>query len=170
MIGGGIVGTASARQLKLRHNSWRMAVLEKESSLAIHQTGHNSGVIHAGIYYTPGSLKAKLCVEGLNLMYEYLDKSNIPYKKCGKLIVATDKEELKRLDNLYERGTKNNVKDLKFIEGDKIKEIEPRCIGLRALLSPHTGIINYKLVAESYGKDFQKMGGDIILNFEVRQI
>lgn len=167
IVGGGIVGVASAREMKQRHQTWRMAIVEKESKLAVHQSGHNSGVIHAGIYYTPGSLKAKLCVEGLRLLYEYLDKNKIPYKKCGKLIVATNNEELVRLNDLHERGTKNEVKDLTIIEGNKIQDIEPRCKGLKALWSPHTGIVDYKLVTESYANDFKSAGGDIHLNFQV---
>lgn len=97
IVGGGIVGAATARELILRHPKWKVAIVEKEKKLAVHQSGHNSGVIHAGIYYKPGSLKAKLCVEGMRLMYEYLDKKRIPYKKCGKLIVATDETELEQL-------------------------------------------------------------------------
>jgi len=128
VVGGGIVGMATAREILLRHPHLKMAVLEKESNLAHHQTGHNSGVIHAGIYYKPGTLKAKLCVEGLNLTYEYCDEHSIPYKKCGKLIVATNPVEEKRLDDLYERGKKNNVKDLEMISAEKIKEIEPYCL------------------------------------------
>lgn len=98
VVGGGIVGVATARELKQRHPRWKVAIVEKEEKLAAHQTGHNSGVIHAGIYYTPGSLKAKLCVEGMKLLYEYLDKKEIPYKKCGKLIVATDETEVESLN------------------------------------------------------------------------
>jgi 2-hydroxyglutarate dehydrogenase len=127
VVGGGIVGMATAREILLRYPHLNMAVLEKEKELACHQTGHNSGVIHAGIYYKPGTLKAKLCVEGLNLTYKYCDEHNIPYKKCGKLIVATDPVEEKRLDDLYERGKKNNVKDLEIISAKQIKEIEPNC-------------------------------------------
>lgn len=97
MVGGGIVGMASAREIQLRHRNLKIAVLEKERKLAFHQSGHNSGVIHAGIYYKPGSLKAKLCVEGLHLSYKYLDEKGIPYKKCGKLIVATNQLEVGRL-------------------------------------------------------------------------
>lgn len=97
MVGGGIVGCASAREIQLRHRHLKIAVLEKENKLAFHQSGHNSGVIHAGIYYKPGSLKARLCVEGLHLSYKYLDEKNIPYKKCGKLIVATNELEVGRL-------------------------------------------------------------------------
>lgn len=97
VVGGGIVGAATARELILRHPKWKVAIVEKENQLAVHQSGHNSGVIHAGIYYKPGSLKAKLCVEGMKLMYAYLDKKGIPYKKCGKLIVATDETEVEQL-------------------------------------------------------------------------
>lgn len=118
---------ATAREILLRYPHLKMAVLEKEKELACHQTGHNSGVIHAGIYYKPGTLKAKLCVEGLVLAYKYCDEHSIPYKKCGKLIVATDSVEEKRLDDLYERGKKNNVKDLEIINAKQIKEIEPNC-------------------------------------------
>jgi 2-hydroxyglutarate dehydrogenase len=128
VVGGGIVGMATAREILLRRPHLKMAVLEKENDLACHQTGHKSGVIHAGIYYKPGTLKAKLCVEGLNLSYKYCDEHSIPYKKCGKLIVATDPVEEKRLHDLYERGKKNNVKDLKIISAKEIKEIEPHCL------------------------------------------
>lgn len=167
VVGGGIVGMATAREILLRHPQLKMAVLEKENNLAHHQTGHNSGVIHAGIYYKPGTLKAKLCVEGLNLTYKYCDEHSIPYKKCGKLIVATDPIEEKRLDDLYERGKKNNVKDLEMISAEKIKEIEPHCLGTRGLWSPHTGIVDWAEVTRSYGKDFAEKGGNIHLNFEV---
>jgi 2-hydroxyglutarate dehydrogenase len=127
VVGGGILGMATAREILFRYPHLKMAVLEKEKDLAYHQTGHNSGVIHAGIYYKPGTLKAKLCVEGLNLTYRYCDEHNIPYKKCGKLIVATNPVEEKRLDDLYDRGKKNNVKDLEMISAKQIKEIEPNC-------------------------------------------
>lgn len=167
VVGGGIVGVASAREILLRHPSLKIAILEKERKLAAHQSGHNSGVIHAGIYYKPGTLKAKLCVEGLHLAYKYLDAKNIPYKKCGKLIVATNELEVSRLMDLQERGIKNNVPDLKLIDGDKIKEIEPYCEGVKALWSPHTGIVDWGLVTEYYGQDFKLAGGDIFLNFKV---
>ncbi|XP_013791302.1 L-2-hydroxyglutarate dehydrogenase, mitochondrial-like, partial [Limulus polyphemus] len=127
IVGGGIVGMATARELIIRHPQLTFVVLEKEDRLAVHQSGKNSGVIHAGIYYTPGSLKAKLCVEGLEKSYKYLDEHNIPYKKCGKLIVATTPQELPRLHALLERGQKNNVRDLKMVEQKEIKEIEPNC-------------------------------------------
>lgn len=167
IVGGGIVGVASGREFLKRHPHLRMAIVEKEPKLAYHQSGHNSGVIHAGIYYKPGSLKAKLCVEGLNLTYAYLDEKKIPYKKVGKLIVATDDIEVKRLHDLHERGVKNGVADLQLIDGKQIPEIEPHCRGIKALHSPHTGIVDFRLVTESYAKDFTEKGGQIYLNFQV---
>lgn len=167
VVGGGIVGTASAREILMRHPSMKIAILEKEPKLAFHQSGHNSGVIHAGIYYKPGTLKAKLCVEGLHLAYKYLDAKGIPYKKCGKLIVATDELEVSRLKDLHERGIKNNVPDLQLIEGSKIQEVEPYCKGLKALWSPQTGIVDWGLVTEYFGQDFKQAGGDIYLDFKV---
>lgn len=167
VVGGGIVGVASAREYLQRHPNLKMAIVEKEPELAMHQTGHNSGVIHAGIYYKPGSLKAKLCVEGLQLIYKYCDEKQIPYKKVGKLIVATNNTELTNLLELYERGQKNNVKDLELIDGDKIKMYEPNCNGIKALLSPHTGITDFKVICNSYAHDFQNLGGEIMCNFNV---
>ncbi|XP_030556741.1 L-2-hydroxyglutarate dehydrogenase, mitochondrial isoform X2 [Drosophila novamexicana] len=167
VVGGGIVGAASAREILLRHPALKVAILEKEPKLAMHQSGHNSGVIHAGIYYKPGTLKARLCVEGLHLAYKYLDEHQIPYKKCGKLIVATDAKEVKLLEDLHQRGIKNNVPDLRMIDGDQIKEIEPYCQGVKALHSPHTGIVDWGLVTQHYGEDFKCAGGDIYLDFKV---
>ncbi|XP_047002230.1 L-2-hydroxyglutarate dehydrogenase, mitochondrial [Schistocerca americana] len=167
IIGGGVVGMATARELKLRYPVFKMAVLEKEDKLAAHQSGNNSGVVHAGIYYKPGSLKAKLCVQGCHLSYKYFDKKNIPYKKCGKIIVATDPVEIPALEELYQRGLKNNVRDIRMISGHEIQEIEPHCHGVKAIHSPHTGIVDWGLVTEHYGKDFEDAGGKIYLNFKV---
>ncbi|XP_025059282.1 L-2-hydroxyglutarate dehydrogenase, mitochondrial [Alligator sinensis] len=167
VVGGGLVGLASARELVLRHPSLTFAVLEKEKELACHQSGHNSGVIHSGIYYTPGSLKAKLCVQGAALCYEYCDQKGIPYKQCGKLIVAVEQEEIPRLKALYERGLQNNVRDLRLISAKEIQAKEPFCRGLMALDSPYTGIVNYRHVALSYAEDFQKAGGTVLTDFEV---
>nr|CAI5833353.1 unnamed protein product [Callosobruchus analis] len=154
--------------MKERHPNLKMAIVEKESDMAVHQSGHNSGVIHAGIYYKPGSLKAKLCVQGLDLSYKYFDKKKIPYKKVGKLIVATNKLELERLHDLQQRAIKNKVPDVVFLQGvDAIKKIEPNCVGVAAIWSPHTGIVDWCLVTKHYGQDFKQMGGDIFLNFEV---
>ncbi|XP_026291239.1 L-2-hydroxyglutarate dehydrogenase, mitochondrial [Frankliniella occidentalis] len=167
VVGGGIVGVASARELMCRYPNLKVAIVEKENQLAAHQTGHNSGVIHAGIYYKPGTLKAKLCVEGLHLTYDFCDKHNVPYKKVGKLIVARDRSEEARLLDLYDRGQQNNVPELRLIDSKEIREYEPFCQGWKALHSPHTGIVDWGLVTEYYGKDFKKRGGEIFLNFHV---
>jgi len=146
-------------------------VLEKEQELAIHQTGHNSGVIHMGIYYTPGSLKAKLCVEGALRTYDYCDERAIPYRKCGKLIVATKEDELDRLDVLYDKGLQNKVPGLAMVDQDVIRELEPACTGgIRAIHSPNTGIVDWKRVARAYGTDFESAGGTIICGEEVKKI
>ncbi|XP_041352939.1 L-2-hydroxyglutarate dehydrogenase, mitochondrial-like isoform X2 [Gigantopelta aegis] len=167
IVGGGIVGMATARELLMRHPALSVAVVEKEKGLASHQSGHNSGVIHAGIYYTPGSLRAKLCVEGLDLAYKYCDQFGVPYKKCGKLIVAVRPQEIARLDKLFERGVQNGVKDLRIVGSTEIKEIEPNCKGLKAIHSPHTGIVDWGLVTRSYGKTFQQLGGKIYTDYQV---
>ncbi|XP_024622743.1 L-2-hydroxyglutarate dehydrogenase, mitochondrial isoform X2 [Neophocaena asiaeorientalis asiaeorientalis] len=154
IIGGGIVGLASARALILRHPALSIGVLEKEKDLAIHQTGHNSGVIHSGIYYKPESLKAKLCVQGAALIYEYCNQKGISYKQCGKLIVAVEQEEIPRLKALYERGLQNGVQDLRLIQQEDIKKKEPYC----------------RQVALSFAQDFQEAGGSVLTNFEVEDI
>lgn len=169
VIGGGIVGSASARELKIRYPALKIALLEKEKKFAFHQSGNNSGVIHAGIYYKPGSLKAKLCVQGLNLAYKYFDEKGIKYSKCGKLIVATSRPEVPRLLDLYDRGIKNGVKDITLLDSKEIKELEPHCNGLQALWSPHTGIVDWGEVTNSYVHDFEKYGGKTYLKFEVNK-
>lgn len=170
IVGGGIVGLATARELVLRHPTLSFAVLEKEKELAVHQSGHNSGVIHSGIYYTPGSLKARLCVRGATLAYDYLEKKGLPYKRCGKLIVAVEREEIPRLNALYERGLKNNVRDLSIVDAKGIREREPYCRGLMALDSPYTGIVDWRLVSLTYAKDFQEAGGTVTTEFEANDI
>ncbi|RVE55114.1 hypothetical protein evm_000012 [Chilo suppressalis] len=167
VIGGGIVGSASARELLMRHPQLKVALLEKEHKFAYHQSGNNSGVLHAGIYYKPGSLKAKLCVKGMNMAYKYADEKGIKYIKCGKLIVATYRHEVPRLLDLYERGLRNGVKDIKLMDSKELNEVEPNCSGLQALWSPHTGIIDWGEVTQYYVKDFQDCGGKTYLNFEV---
>ncbi|KAJ8721443.1 hypothetical protein PYW07_002218 [Mythimna separata] len=169
VIGGGIVGSASARELILRHPQLKITLIEKENRFARHQSGNNSGVIHAGIYYKPGSLKAKLCVKGMNLAYEYLDKKGIKYLKSGKLIVATERQEVPTLLDLYDRGIQNGVKDLQLLEGNEIRQIEPLCKGLQAIWSPHTGVVNWAEVTDSYVQDFTECGGTTHLNFEVKE-
>ncbi|XP_019727988.1 L-2-hydroxyglutarate dehydrogenase, mitochondrial [Hippocampus comes] len=170
VVGAGIVGLATARELILRHPTLTFTLLEKEKELSMHQSGHNSGVIHSGIYYTPGSLKARLCVRGAALAYEYCDKKQLPYKKCGKLIVALDQEEIPRLKALYERGLKNNVPGLSIVDAKGIREREPYCRGVMALDSPNTGIVDWRQVALQYGKDFEEAGGKVVTQFEVSDI
>lgn len=169
VIGGGIVGAASARELALRHHGLRIALLEKENGFALHQSGNNSGVVHAGIYYKPGSLKAKLCVEGSKLAYNYFEEKGINYSKCGKLIVATSRPEVPRLLDLYERGLKNNVKNMKLLDAKEIRLLEPNCSGLQALWSPETGIVDWAVVTHHYINDFMSLNGTPFLNFEVKQ-
>ncbi|KAM8833813.1 L-2-hydroxyglutarate dehydrogenase, mitochondrial [Synchiropus picturatus] len=170
VVGAGIVGLATARELILRHPALSFVLVEKEKELSLHQSGHNSGVIHSGIYYTPGSLKARLCVRGATLAYDYCDKKGLPYKRCGKLIVAVEQEEIPRLKALYERGLKNNVRDLSIVDAKGIQEREPYCRGIMALDSPYTGIVDWRMVALQYGKDFEEAGGKVVTDYEVNDI
>jgi len=147
VVGAGIVGLAVAREWMSRRPADTVAVLEREAGPAHHQTGHNSGVIHGGIYYQPGSLKARLCVEGARLMYEYCEHNAISHERCGKLIVAVSPEELGRLDDLEQRGIANAVPGLRRIGTEEIAEIEPNAVGLQALHAPNTGIVDYPAVA-----------------------
>lgn len=167
IVGGGIVGLATARELLRRRPTTRLIVVEKEPAIARHQTGHNSGVIHAGIYYAPGSLKARLCVAGAAELMSYCDERGIPYQRCGKMIVATREEELPRLNNLLDRATANGVPGVRMIETSELRELEPHCQGIGALWSPNTGIVDYGQVAESYAGDVTGMGAEIRLNSEV---
>jgi (S)-2-hydroxyglutarate dehydrogenase len=167
IVGGGIVGLATAREfLKLRPDL-KLAVLEKEADIALHQSGHNSGVIHTGIYYAPGSLKARACVAGHQAMLEYCDRQAIPYQLCGKVIVALDESELPRLSELYQRGLSNGVEGLELIGPERLKELEPFAAGIKAIYSPNTGIIDYVQVARSYAREIQQQGGEIVTGCQV---
>jgi L-2-hydroxyglutarate oxidase LhgO len=170
VVGGGIVGLATTRELLLRHPRLRIANVEKENAWNKHQTGHNSGVIHSGIYYKPGSLKAKLCVEGRKLAWEYCDAKGIEYKQVGKLIVATEESELGRLDDLWARGQANGIEGLEMLDAAQIAEREPYCRGLRAIFSPVTGIVDWGRVATAYGDDAREMGADSYLSHQVTGI
>jgi (S)-2-hydroxyglutarate dehydrogenase len=160
IIGGGIVGLATAMALS-DNLPKSIAIVEKEKELASHQTGHNSGVIHAGIYYKPDSNKAKFCVEGSRLMMEFCDAHGVRYDRCGKLIVATDEDELPRLHTLYERGIANGIQGLEVIGPERIREIEPHAKAVRALFSPNTAITDYKQVANAMAAVVAKKGGRI---------
>lgn len=149
VVGAGLVGLAVAREWSVRRPADSVAVLEREAGPACHQSGHNSGVIHGGIYYQPGSLKARLCVEGARLMYDYCDQHAVPHERCGKLIVAVSSEELPRLDDLEARGTANAVPGLRRVGPGEITDIEPNAVGLQALHAPNTGIVDYPAVARA---------------------
>ncbi len=148
IIGGGIVGLATAYQLLIKSPKLKILILEKESDVAKHQTGHNSGVIHSGIYYQPGSVKAKNCIKGYQYLLEFCKKNEIDYKLCGKLIVATEKNEIELLKNIYDRGQKNGLQNLEWFDQPKIKTLEPHINGLNAIYVPQAGIIDYKVVAQ----------------------
>ena len=168
VIGGGIVGLATARELALRGRS--VIVLEREPELGRHQTSHNSGVIHAGIYYAPGSLKARLCVEGASALYEYCAGRGIHAERCGKLVVAVSDDELERLDELERRATANGVQDLARLGPDEIAAIEPAAAGRSALHSPNTGMVDFGAVAAAYADDVREHGGEIRVGVGVRAL
>lgn len=170
VIGAGIIGLASARELLRRFPRLRVAVLDKETAVGRHQTGHNSGVIHSGVYYAPGSLKARLCVQGARELYAYCAVAGIPTDRCGKVIVATDQDELPRLEELQRRGAANGVAGLEMIGPERLREVEPYCVGVRALLVPGTGIVDYGRVATAFAADVQAAGGQILPGSAVRAI
>jgi (S)-2-hydroxyglutarate dehydrogenase len=161
IVGGGIVGLAVARELTKRHPQASICVLEREGTVGTHQTAHNSGVIHAGVYYTPGSLKARLCVEGARELYEYCEEHEISNEACGKVIVATDPTELDRLDELERRGKANGVPGLRRIDAAGIEELEPHARGIAGLHSPSTGIIDFAMLARAYARDILEAGGTV---------
>jgi (S)-2-hydroxyglutarate dehydrogenase len=161
IVGGGILGMAVARELLRRRPGASLCVLEREDRIGRHQTGRSSGVVHAGIYYEPGSLKARLCVEGAAALYAYCDERGIPYEKSGKLVLATDESELGRLDELERRGRANAVPDLRRLGSDEIAAVEPHARGVAALHSPATGVVDFVAVAEAYAEDVRRAGGTI---------
>ena len=170
VVGAGILGLAVARECLLRHPGSRVVVLEKEPRIASHQTGRNSGVVHAGIYYAPGSLKARLCVEGGAELYTYCDEVGIPYERCGKLVVATTGDELGALEELYRRSQANHVPEVTLVDEADLKEIEPNVAGVRGLHSRATGIIDFRRVASAFADDVRRLGGSIETNTRVLDI
>jgi 2-hydroxyglutarate dehydrogenase len=168
VIGGGILGLAVARELLERHPGASLCVLEREDRLAAHQTSHSSGVIHAGIYYAPGSLKARLCVEGARRLYAYCDEHEIEARRNGKLIVAAEQSELSGLDELERRGLANEVPGLRRVGPDEIAEIEPHARGVAALHSPATGVVDFARVAAAFAADVEAAGGAVVTGCEVR--
>jgi L-2-hydroxyglutarate oxidase len=170
VIGGGIVGLATAYKIKKAKPGLKLLLLEKENKLAAHQTGNNSGVIHSGLYYRPGSLKATNCINGYHQLISFCDEEQIAYDLCGKIVVATDVNELKPLQTLYERGTQNGLTGLKFLKQEELKEFEPHVNGIKGLYVPQTGIISYKKVSEAFGKKIREAGGEIHLGEKVTDI
>jgi L-2-hydroxyglutarate oxidase LhgO len=170
VIGGGIVGLATTLELTERFPRLKIANVEKETAFNVHQTGRNSGVIHSGIYYKPGSLKAKLCVEGRKRAWAFCDEHGIEYKAVGKLIVATEERELPRLEELWVRGQKNGVEGLQLLDAAGIREREPHCSGIKAILSPVTGIVDWARVSRTYADLAKRNGADFFLGHQVRRI
>ena len=162
VVGGGIVGLAVTRELARRHPRLSVCVLEREAAIGTHQSSHNSGVIHAGVYYAPGSLKAQLCVAGSRKLYEYCEEHGIAIEACGKLIVATDARELDRLEELERRGRANGVPGLRRVDTRGIEALEPHARGIAALHSPRTGIVDFGAVAREYAQDVLEAGGSVV--------
>ena len=161
IIGGGILGLATGLKILEAHPAARLLILEKEPEIARHQTGHNSGVIHSGLYYKPGSLKAQGCVAGRKALIAFCEQNSVPYEICGKVVVATAEEELPRLDELYRRGVANGLRGVEIIGPERLNEIEPHTTGIKALYVPETGIIDYTKVAAAYAAKIRSDGGEI---------
>ena len=169
VIGGGIVGLSVAWQLQQKQPSGRVVVIEKEPAVARHQTGHNSGVIHAGIYYEPGSLKAELCRKGVAETLRFCSDNDIPHEQCGKLIVATNADERERMLALHQRALQNGI-EVELLDEAQLRAAEPNVAGVGAILSPTTGIVDYVAVSRAMARRLEELGGDIRTNTEVTAI
>jgi L-2-hydroxyglutarate oxidase len=170
IVGGGIVGLATAFQLLEARPQTKLLLLEKESALAKHQTGNNSGVLHSGLYYKPGSDKAKLSVSGLQQMVAFCRNHGVAHEQCGKIVVATSQDELPRLESLWQRGNANGLQGLRKLIPEQIREIEPHAAGLAAIHVPQEGIVDYRAVSEKLGELIRKNGGEIRLNARVSKL
>ncbi len=170
IIGGGIVGLATALHLLEQQPGVNVLILEKEADIARHQTGNNSGVIHSGIYYKPGSLRAVNCLRGYKMLLEFCDAENIPYDICGKIIVATREDELERLQNIYQRGLENGLTGMEWLDKKAIQQHEPHCAGIKGIFVPQTGIIDYTAVSKKYAEKIKATRGVIELNQKVVDI
>ncbi len=166
ILGGGIVGISTALALISKHPKKKILLIEKEKSFASHQTSHNSGVIHAGVYYQPGSLKSQFCKEGLKETIKFCSLNKIPFEQCGKLLVATNDIELKRMGELYENCKFNEI-EVEILDQKKLKKLEPNVFGIGALLVKSTGIVNYQLVAQKMAEQFESRGGKVLLNTKI---
>ncbi|MEV0947598.1 L-2-hydroxyglutarate oxidase [Rhodococcus sp. NPDC049939] len=167
VIGGGIIGLAVARELLHRMNEAQVTVFEKEGHVAAHQTGHNSGVVHAGLYYQPGSLKARLCRRGVTLLRQYARDKDVAYEECGKLVIAQDASEVERMNAIFDKAVANGVPNVRVVAGGEIAEIEPHARGIAAVYSPSTAIIDFVAVAEALAADIAAAGGRVLLGREV---
>jgi L-2-hydroxyglutarate oxidase len=167
VIGGGIIGLAVARRLLQVRPGASVEVLEKEEALAQHQSGHNSGVVHAGVYYEPGSSKARLCTYGRRLLEEFCERAGVPYRVCGKLVVALDDQEVVRLRLIHERAEANGVPGLRMLDPHGITEVEPHARGLLALQVPSTAIVDFAEVCRALGRDVITLGGHVTNSFRV---
>jgi (S)-2-hydroxyglutarate dehydrogenase len=170
VVGGGIVGLATALKIKVSNPFLKILILEKETELAKHQTGNNSGVIHSGLYYKLGSLKATNCIQGYHLLIDFCKENHVPFELCGKIVVATEQKELPLLENLFVRGRQNGLQNLKKLTKEELKEYEPHVHGLQGIFVPQTGIIDYKKVAEKYGDVLRSKEVDINLGEQVIDI
>jgi len=170
IIGGGIIGLATGLKLKTFLPSLSVAILEKEKQIAFHQTGHNSGVIHSGLYYKPGSLKAINCVNGYNQLIEFCQNEGIPHEICGKIVVATQDQEIPNLEMLFERGSQNGLTNLKKLNQAQLAEYEPHVKGLQGIFVPQTGIVDFKIVSEKYAHKFRDLGGEIFCNEKLIEV
>ena len=170
IVGGGAVGLATALQLQKQNQKLRIVLLEKEAVVGNHQTGNNSNVIHSGVYYKPGSLKAKNCIEGYNLLIDFCRQHEVPFSLCGKIIVATEEKELPVLKTILERGEANGLQNLKMLKAGELKDYEPHVAGIAGIHVPQTGIVDYRVVAEKYAEVFQRQGGELRLGEKVIDI
>ena len=170
IIGGGIVGLASAFKILERHAGLKLVVLEKENSVATHQTDRNSGVIHSGIYYKPGSAKALNCVKGAAMLIDFCRDQGTPFELCGKVIVAGLDNELPVLDSIYQRGLQNGLNGIKMIDATEVKDIEPHCFAIKGIWVPQAGIIDYRVVANRLMQLIIEKGGEVITSFRVEKI
>jgi len=170
IVGGGIVGLATGLKIKQQKPELTVAILEKESEVALHQTGNNSGVIHSGLYYKPGSLKATNCIDGYHELIQFCQEENIPFELTGKVVVATNKDQVPLLNGLLERGLQNGLTGIRSISLDELKQLEPYCSGVSAIHVPQTGIVDYKKVAIGYSEKFKSLGGEVFLSHRVLKI
>ena len=170
VVGAGIVGLATALKLKEKNPALSVVILDKEATIAAHQTGNNSGVIHSGLYYKPGSKKAVNCINGYRMLIDFCDRHKVEYDLCGKVVVAIDENELPELEKLYKRGLEHGLSNLKMLDAKGIKEYEPYINGIKGFHVPQTGIVNYAVVADKMAEVFTNLGGEIILNSKVVKV